>query len=162
MKKLFTLFLVSLFIVSCSIVPKTIVIPNYKLNRLASRYINVDKNLVFANISLKNLNTEVKNGKVYSQIEYVYSILGGLLTNSSGVITIVSDVKVEDNKLYAIGARVIDIISDDGNVEDQRVAKSITNVVLNILTTEPLHDFNSEYYVKNIYLTSSNMVIETK
>ncbi|WP_068267965.1 hypothetical protein [Caviibacter abscessus] len=142
MKKLLSVFVIFLFLLSCSISAKTV------------------KNSEFSNISLKNLNTEVKNGKTYTKIEYIYSELGSLRTSNKGIMTIVSDVKTENNIVYAKDAKIIDIIRDNGYVEEQKVSQVITNLVLNILTVKPLNDFNGKYYAENIQFTDSEIVVE--
>lgn len=162
MKKILVSLVSLLFLFSCAILPRKVVINNNEVNYYASKHMNRSINLIAANANIYNLKTRVENGLLYSDIAYNYSVLGGVVDQSQGVIKTVSSLEVRDNKLYVKAPQILSVTTNNNQPEKDIVSRALISVVLNTFANNPLHDFKNDYYVKKVYMTNDSIVFDTE
>ncbi len=148
MKKILSaMFLVCTF--SCSLfLPRTIYIKNNTLNKQATKKIYIKENIV-TNLEVKNIETIVKNKKIYSTLSYVYG-------KNKGILEIETDVVVKDNKIYLKDTKLI-------NSNNGLVFKVVGNSVFKLLDYVELYDFsNKNIEVKSVELLEDSIAIHLK
>lgn len=159
MKKFILLITTLVILVSCTVIPKRIVITSNEINRNVKSYVNIHNNLIFANIDIRSTRAFIRNEKIHVELEYNYEVFGGVLASINGNIEIESDVELKDNKLYLKSPRILNVMSNNEDTEE--VVKLISSVLINSLINKPIYDFNDRYiFAREVHLTSNNLVIE--
>lgn len=159
MKKFILLITTLVILVSCTVIPKRIVITSNEINRNVKSYVNIHNNLIFANIDIRSTRAFIRNEKIHVELEYNYEVFGEVLASINGNIEIESDVELKDNKLYLKSPRILNVMSNNEDTEE--VVKLISSVLINALINKPIYDFNDRYiFAREVHLTSNSLVIE--
>lgn len=159
MKKILIGIVTMLTLCSCSLISKDILISNREINSYVSKKMNISQNYILARANIKNLDTRVRNGKIYSDLGYDYAILGGTVAESKGKILINYDLEIKDNKLYLKNPNVVDFTSEKGLIADEKVKKLLIDLVLNGLTYAQIQDFGTKYKIKDIKMVNNRGIL---
>lgn len=162
MKKIFTSILMGLSIFACTVGPKYITLTNRDINYYASKKINSSQNYIVAQAKISNINTEVRNGYIYSDIAYSYKILGGAIASTTGVAKVKYQLDVKQNKLYIKYPEIISIKTKNGLIPDKKVELAIASLITNSLEYADLHDFKDQAYVTRVYIGANTVTLVTE
>ena len=159
MKKILFLISTLVILVSCTVIPKRIVITSNEINRNVKSYVNIQNNLIFANIDIRSTRAFIINEKIHVELEYDYQVFGGVLSSINGNIEIESDVELKYNKLYLKSPKIVNVVSN--NEDTEKAIKIISSILINTLIDKPIYDFSDRYiYAREVHLTSNSLVIE--
>lgn len=162
MKKIIVSIFSAIILLGCSIIPSNVIVRNSQINDRADKFINISKNIIVANINIRNIYTRAKGGYIYSDLKYNYKVLGGAVASNYGTVSLRTELEVKKNKLYLKNPEVIKITAENGLEENQKVANVITNTILNTLTLQELYDFKNDFYVKDVKILDNHIVLEVE
>ncbi len=163
MKKILSSLVLILSIMACSMGPRNVYLSNREINTFATKKINVSANAIVGNVRLRNNNTMVKNGYIYSDINYSCKILGGALANVEGIVKIKYELEVVDNKLFIKSPELLSIKTNNNLIPDSTVRQAVSSIVVNTLELKELHDFRENHVVvKDIVIGSNNILLVTE
>lgn len=160
MKKLVISIFSALVLFGCTMLSSNVIIRNNELNTRADKFVNISKNIIVAKINIKNEYTRARNGYIYSDLRYDYSVLGGVVASNKGTVSIRTGLEVSKNKLYLKNPEVLKITAANGLEENENVANAITSTILNTLTLKELYDFKNDFYVKNVKIADNYIILE--
>lgn len=162
MKKILTSILMGFSIFACTVGPKYITLTNREINYYASQKINNSQNYIVAQARISNLNTEARNGYIYSDIAYSYKILGGAIASTNGVAKVRYQLDVKQNKLYIKYPEILSIKTNNGLIPDKKVELAIASLITNSLEYTDLHDFKDRAYVSKVYIGANTVTLVTE
>lgn len=160
MKKIIATIIAMITFISCSIIPSRVHVYNNEINKRATKLININKNIVVAKINISNVDTRAKDGYIYSILSYNYSVLGGVLSSNKGTIEVKTSLDVIKNKLYLKNPEILKITAQTGLEENEKIARIISDLIINSLTLKELYDFKNDFYVNNVYIKDNHIVLE--
>lgn len=169
MKKIFYSFLILISIFSCTslgLLPNA-KISNLEIKRNLEKNVNTSFDLVFAKANVKVIDIYVKDYKLNTVINIEGSSIIGAIFDSkplNSLITIRSDIKYENGKLYTKNVRV----SDVKDINNEKIIRSITNLIIYpAFDNKLIYNFNekgtvSPNLIKDVYIGKDNIEIDFK
>ena len=169
MKKYLSLVILSIVLMSCSVLSLVgqYNVSNERVKRAIAASVDGSQDYVVVKGSTKVRDVYVQNGKLQVVIDIESSnILSAIFTSSpstKAVVTLESDIRYADGKLYTKNIRVKNI---DGIIGEDQVKQISNALVYTLLDNKEIYDFSkdgiSARSIRDVYIGQNNIVVDFK